>query len=69
MAKTLQRADKVSWRSHGVTVVGSVLRKLTRRQQAAGRQVAASEQRPQFLVRSRKTGRTAVHKPEALHKR
>ena len=35
--------------------------------QLAGRTVAASPEDPQFLVRSEKSGGTAVHKPSALH--
>jgi len=30
--------------------------------------VRASEEEPQYLVKSEKTGRTAVHKPGALHR-
>ena len=62
----MQRGDKVSWRSHGKTVEGTVEKKLTSRTEAAGRTVAASEDEPQFVVKSDKTGREAVHKPEAL---
>jgi hypothetical protein len=64
--RSLKRGAKVRWRSHGVTVRGTVRRKLTRRTEAAGRTVAASPQEPQYLVRSDKTGREAVHRPEAL---
>ena len=63
----MKRGDKVSWRSHGKTVEGTVEKKLTSRTEAAGRTVAASEDEPQFLVKSDKTGREAVHKPESLH--
>ncbi len=55
------------WRSHGKTVNGTVVRKITSRTRAAGRTVAASEDEPQFVVKSDKTGREAVHKPESLH--
>jgi hypothetical protein len=33
-----------------------------------GRAVRASEEEPQYLVRSEKSGGTAVHKPEALER-
>lgn len=65
----LQRGDKVSWRSHGTTVPGTVEKKITSDTEAAGRQVRASSDDPQYLVRSDKSGRDAVHKPEALKKR
>jgi hypothetical protein len=35
----------------------------------AGRQVRASEDEPQYLVRSEKGGGEAVHKPDALKRR
>ncbi|WP_433215743.1 DUF2945 domain-containing protein [Dactylosporangium sp. CS-047395] len=57
---------KVRWSSHGQTVKGTVERKITKRTKAAGRSVAASPDEPQYVVRSDKTGREAVHKPEAL---
>ncbi|MEV0561972.1 DUF2945 domain-containing protein [Dactylosporangium sp. NPDC050588] len=63
----MKRGDKVRWRSHGKTVNGTVIRRITGRTQAAGRTVAASGREPQFVVRSDKTGREAVHKPEALN--
>lgn len=63
----MNRGDKVRWRSHGKTVDGTVVRRITRRTEAAGRTVAASKDEPQFVVKSDKTGREAVHKPEALH--
>ncbi|GAA1554861.1 DUF2945 domain-containing protein [Dactylosporangium maewongense] len=63
----MKRGDKVRWRSHGKTVNGTVIRRITGRTQAAGRTVAASEREPQFVVRSDETGREAVHKPEALN--
>ncbi|GGM74077.1 DUF2945 domain-containing protein [Dactylosporangium sucinum] len=62
----MRRGDKVRWRSHGATVEGTAVRKLTRRTRAAGRVVAASPDRPQWVVRSDKTGKAAVHRPEAL---
>jgi len=45
-----------------------VERKITTRTEAGGRTVAASEDEPQYLVRS-ENGGTAVHKPEALRRR
>lgn len=64
--KTLKKGDEVTWRSHGENVHGTVQRKITRRTEAAGRTVAASSDEPQYQVKSDKTGREAVHKPEAL---
>lgn len=58
--------DDVSWRTHGTTTHGTVEKKITKDTEAAGRTVRASADDPQFLVRSGKSGRTAVHKPDAL---
>jgi hypothetical protein len=66
--KSLKKGDKVSWRSHGETVRGTVEQKITERTESAGRTVAASAEEPQYKVRSDRTGREAVHKPGALHR-
>lgn len=63
------RGDEVTWRSHGSTADGTVVRKLTGRTEAAGRTVDASPEEPQYEVRSAKSGNTAVHKPSALRKK
>lgn len=61
------RGDRVSWSSHGGEAVGEVEKKITSDTEAAGRTVRASENDPQYLVRSEKSGGEAVHKPTALH--
>jgi hypothetical protein len=66
MAKDLEEGDQVTWNSHGQTVHGEVEQKITRKTEAAGRTVDASEDEPQYKVKSAKTGREAVHKPGAL---
>jgi DUF2945 family protein len=65
---TFKKGDRVEWDSHGGTAVGEVLRKITSDTEAAGRTVRASEEEPQYEVRSEKSGGTAVHKPEALRR-
>lgn len=65
----LSEGDEVTWQSHGSTAEGTVERKITRRTEAAGRTVDASEEEPQYEVRSEKSGRSAVHKPSALRKK
>ncbi|MFI2780454.1 DUF2945 domain-containing protein [Streptomyces sp. ALB3] len=67
--KKLTKGDDVTWRSHGQDVEGSVTRKIDERTEAAGRTVDASEDEPQYEVRSDKTGKNAVHKPESLHRK
>ncbi|MGW6131404.1 DUF2945 domain-containing protein [Cellulomonas sp. NPDC055163] len=66
MGDDLHKGDEVTWRSHGSTVEGKVEKKITEDTEAAGRTVRASKDDPQYLVRSDKTGREAVHKPSAL---
>lgn len=65
----LSRGDDVTWKSHGNTVEGTVKKKITEDTEAAGRTVRASEDDPQYLVESDKSGKDAVHKPEALDKK
>ena len=66
--KTFKKGDRVEWQSHGGTAVGTVERKLTSDTEAGGRTVRASKDEPQYLVKSEKSGGTAVHKPGALKK-
>lgn len=63
------KGDKVTWQSHGSTAEGKVEEKITSDTEAAGRTVRASEDEPQYRVRSDKSGNDAVHKPEALKKK
>ena len=64
-----KKGDRVKWNSHGGEAVGTVERKITSDTEAAGRTVRASEEEPQYLVKSEKSGGTAVHKPSALRRR
>ncbi len=68
MTEQLRKGDKVSWKSHGSTVTGTVEEKITSDTEEAGRTVRASADEPQYRVRSDKSGRDAVHKPDALHR-
>jgi Hypervirulence associated proteins TUDOR domain len=60
--------DEVTWKSHGSTAHGKVEKKVSKRTKEAGRTVAASPDDPQYVVRSDKSGKKAVHKPSALRK-
>jgi len=64
-----KKGDKVEWNSHGSKAVGTVEKKITSETEAGGRKVKASEEEPQYLVKSEKSGGTAVHKPGALTKK
>ena len=67
MADDLEKGVHVTWNSHGSKAEGTVERKITSDTEASGRTVRASRDDPQYEVRSDKSGRTAVHKPDALH--
>ena len=67
MADEFEKGDEVTWNSHGGTAEGTVERKITKETEASGRTVKASTDEPQYEVNSDKSGKTAVHKPGALH--
>jgi hypothetical protein len=64
----LSKGDQVEWKTHGTTTEGKVEKKITSETEAGGRKVKASKDEPQYLVKSDKSGRDAVHKPDALKK-
>ncbi|NKY32903.1 DUF2945 domain-containing protein [Nocardia speluncae] len=64
--RSFQPGDKVEWNSHGSTAEGTVEEKITSDTEAASRTVRASEDEPQYRVRSDKSGGDAVHRPEVL---
>ena len=64
-----EKGDEVTWKSHGGEAVGHVEKKITEETEAGGRKVKASEDDPQYLVKSEKSGGEAVHKPGALKKK
>lgn len=66
MADDLHKGDHVSWKSHGGEAEGHVEKKITAETDAGGRHVDASEDDPQYLVKSDKFGGEAVHRPSAL---
>ncbi len=68
MADDFKKGDHVEWSTHGTTTEGEVKKKITSETEAGGRTVKASKDEPQYLVESDKSGKEAVHKPEALDK-
>lgn len=69
MSDDLKKGDDVTWQTHGTETEGTVTRKITDDTKAAGRTVKASDDDPQYEVKSDKSGKKAVHKPEALDKK
>jgi hypothetical protein len=68
MGDEFRKGDHVTWKSHGGEAEGTVEEKITDDTEAAGRTVRASEDDPQYRVKSDKSGGEAVHKPGALHR-
>lgn len=68
MAEELKKGDKVEWKSAGGKITGEVIEKITSPTDIKGHHVAASEDNPEYLVKSDKTGKEAAHKPDALKK-
>ncbi len=69
MATDLKKGDAVAWRASQGTITGKVERKLTTPTDIEGHHVAASEDNPEYLVKSDRTGAEAAHKPGSLEKR
>ena len=63
-----KKGDHVTWKSHGGEAEGEGVKKITSDTKEAGRQVRASKDDPQYVVKSEKSGGEAVHKPSALEK-
>ena len=68
MTKLPKTGGCVAWTSSGGGSVGRVERKLTSPGKIKGHEVAASEDNPEFIVRSEKSGKVAAHKPAALRR-
>ncbi len=68
MADKLKKGDKVEWETSQGKTSGTVKKKLTAPTDIKGHHVAASEENPEFLVESEKSGKEAAHKPESLKK-
>lgn len=68
MSKQLKSGDQVTWKSHGGTAKGKVVKKLTSEMKIKGHKVAASKDDQQYLVETEE-GKQAAHKAEALAKR
>jgi hypothetical protein len=68
MAKDLKPGDHVTWNTSQGETEGEVVEKVTHEEKAGGHTAKASPKDPQYRVKSDKTGKEAIHKPEALKK-
>ena len=69
MADKLRPGDKVTWKTSQGETHGVVEKKVTGTTRVKGHVAKASKNDPEYLVKSDKSGKEAVHKPDALHKR
>lgn len=68
MAKALKPGDHVRWGTSGGETSGEVVKKETGTAKAGGHTAKASKEDPQYRVKSDKSGKEAVHRPEELKK-
>ena len=68
MADELRLGDRVEWSFRGHRVLGTVRRKLVKRTEIDGRTVAASKDDPRYVVRSERSGKETVRRPEKLRR-
>jgi hypothetical protein len=64
----LKPGDQVKWNTPQGATHGTVVKKETGTAKAGGHTATASKAEPEFRVRSAKSGKEAVHRPEALTK-
>lgn len=69
MTKDFKKGDKVGWDSSGGHSEGVVEKKVTSETKIKGHTAKATKEDPQYLVKSDKSGKEAIHKPEELKKR
>ena len=62
-----KKGDAVTWRSSGGTSHGKVVGKVTGTAKVKGHTAKASKDHPEYQVET-DAGKTAIHKPDALHK-
>ena len=68
MAALPKKGDKVTWATSQGDTHGTVEKIVTEPTRVKGFTAKASREHPEVLVRSDKSGKEAVHKPEAVKK-
>jgi hypothetical protein len=66
VSDNFKKGDAVKWKTSQGETTGKVEKKLTSPTDIKGHHVAASEDNPEYLVKSDKSGKKAAHKPESL---
>ena len=62
-----KEGQKVSWKAMPGYVEGEVVEILKKGKKVDGKQVKATEQDPRIVLKSEKSGKICVHKPEACY--
>jgi len=65
----LKAGDHVEWNTSQGKTHGVVTRKVTGTARAGGHTAHATPSAPEYEVKSDKSGKTAIHRPDALKKR
>jgi hypothetical protein len=68
MTKLPKKGDEVTWNTTGGETHGTVEKIVTSTTQVKGHTAKATKDEPQVVVKSAKSGKEAVHKPEQLKK-
>ena len=68
MTKDLKKGDHVAWNTSQGETQGVVEKKVTSEEHVKGHVAKASKDEPQYKVKSDKSGKEAIHKPEQLRK-
>lgn len=66
--KEFRPGDKVKWDTPQGETRGEVVRKETAEARAGGHVAKASKEAPQYRVKSAKSGKEAIHRPEELRR-
>jgi hypothetical protein len=69
MPKAFKAGDKVEWDSSGGHSTGKVVKKETGAAKVKGHTAKATKDEPQYRVKSDKSGKEAIHKPEELKRK
>ena len=67
--KEFKKGDKVEWDYSDNKVEGEVVEKVTKDTEIKGHEAKASKDDPQYKVKSDKSGKAAIHKPDELEKK
>jgi hypothetical protein len=69
MSDNLKPGDHVEWETSQGKTEGTVKKKLTEPTAIKKHSIAASDENPEYLVESEKSGKEAAHKPSKLKKK